>query len=202
MGEVNVTAGATTSGVNAELSAAGIIAGTVTAAATKEPVSGASVAVYAHGSAKREAVGARGITAETGVIIGTATAGSDGKYEVRNLPSGEYLVGFEAPTAANLLPQYHPNTAQLGEAVPVAVTAGATTAAVNAALLAGWRITGTVRDAPPTRRRMSLSAQRRRPRRSQPCSRRARQRSGRPLTTRRLTGRARSGQASRSRPPT
>ena len=122
---VSVTAPATTGAVNATLHVGGQIAGKVTAAAAKEPVAGALVC--ASGTA--------------GEVCGLSNEA--GEYTISGLETGEYTVKFSTLTYA---PQYYNGKANVSEATPVSVKAGATTSAINATLQAGGQITGTVTD--------------------------------------------------------
>ncbi len=127
---VSVTAGATTSAINAALAAGGQITGTVTDASTSAGVLNVEVDVYD----------------SSGNPVASGQTASDGTYTVSALPSGTYKVGF-IPFGTNHLPQFYNGKANLATADPVSVTAGATTSAINAALAAGGQITGTVTDA-------------------------------------------------------
>jgi len=127
---VAVTAGSTTSGINAALAAGGQITGTVTDASTSAPVAGVFVQAYDSGG---------------NPVASTQTA-SDGTYTIAGLATGSYKVGF-APYGTNYVPQFYNGKASLAAADPMAVTAGSTTSGINAALAAGGQITGTVTDA-------------------------------------------------------
>jgi 5-hydroxyisourate hydrolase-like protein (transthyretin family) len=136
-----VTAGATASGKSAALSAAGAIAGTVTATSGGAPVSGVSVAVW---------------TAAGDQQLGGAQTADDGTYQVSGLPASAtgYVVCFgtsdiHTPPAGYLAECYNDVAWDQSGPLPdspnlVAVTGGATTANIDAALAAGGGITGTV----------------------------------------------------------
>ena len=118
---VSVTAGSTTTGINAALDGGGIITGTVTDAVTKAGISGIQVCSYA----------------STNRCVHT---GAGGSYAISGLASGEYTVSYSAPTASGF--NY---LSQSTEAVKV--TSGTTTSGTNAALQHGGEITGTVTNA-------------------------------------------------------
>jgi hypothetical protein len=77
-----------------------------------------------------------------GYVTATETA-TDGGYTVANLPEGHYKVGF-VPTSGNYLTQYYDDQPSLAAATTVAVAAGRTTTEINATLVAGGIIKGTV----------------------------------------------------------
>ena len=131
---VAVIAGSTTSGINFGLAAGGRVTGTVTDAGTGAFLSGVSVSVYD----------------ASGSFVASANTNASGVYlTTQGLPTGSYRV-----RTSNSL-------AYINEAyddIPcvscssttgtlVAVTAGATTSAINFGLAAGGRLTGTVTDA-------------------------------------------------------
>ena len=106
---VVVTAGATTSAINAALQPSGQITGKVTDAASKKALSGATVC-----------------TAEGEDCVTTNEAG---EYTLAGLGGGNYTVMF---SATGYVSQYYNGKANAAEATPVAVKAGATTTAINA----------------------------------------------------------------------
>jgi hypothetical protein len=143
---VVVKAGSTTA-LNQTLELAGTIAGTVTASATKAAVQGVTVRVFqaVNVSIERRVWNQEhpgGVVSETGVLVGEATTNASGEYAVTGL-SGAYVVNFAPPASANLLPVYSGGQTSIVQAERVVATAGETTT-LNAALLAGGRITGTV----------------------------------------------------------
>ena len=123
---VSVTAGLTTTGINASLHVGGEITGKVTEASSKKAVAGTVVC------ATNSSGGNCGLTNEAG------------EYTITSLDTGEYTLKF---SAATYVPQYYNGKAEASEATPVSVTAGATTASINAVLQLGGKITGTVTDA-------------------------------------------------------
>jgi len=132
---VNVTAGATTGGINFGLASGGTIAGTVTDAATGGAIAGAVVYVY-HAS---------------GTSYVTATTNASGVYTRTGLPTGTYFVRtFNSLGYLDELYNDMPcpgGTCNATTGMGVGVTAGATTGNVDFALAAGGQITGTVTNA-------------------------------------------------------
>ena len=126
---VSVTAGATTSGIDAALAAGGTITGTVIAASGGAPLSG--ICVYAYGSMGGS---------------GDATTGTDGTYTISGLGADSYTVEFYVGCGNNgdFLTQYYDNQTSQASANPVRVTAGATTSGIGDAMVAGGAISGTV----------------------------------------------------------
>ena len=128
---VTVAGGSTTSGVDAALAAAGVITGTVTDASTHTPVSEVQVTVLD----------------SAGHDVGDSSTASDGRYSVGGLPAGTYRVQFTPADDQPYGQQYYSDKATFTGADGVSVTGGQTTSAINAQLVAGARITGTVTDA-------------------------------------------------------
>ena len=140
---VTVTAGSTTTGIDATLAIGGAISGTVTDG-SDHPLGGVEVDVYGAG--------------DTPVGTGTET-GADGTYTVPGLPTGTYDVCFDASVATGGTSttgygdQCYDDVAWGGGGVSapgatgVAVSAGSTRSGVDAALVSGGSITGTVTDA-------------------------------------------------------
>ncbi len=113
---VSVTQGTTTTAVGAEMRVGGIIEGTVTDAATHQPV--ANVVVSASSPGHPEVTG------------GLAETNGNGEYAIRGLQSGSYDLEFEYFPEGAGAPEYITQT-QLG----VGVAQGSTTSPVDAALL-------------------------------------------------------------------
>src|SRR5271165_353651 len=132
---VGVTAGATTSGVNAAMVAGGQITGTVTDSATRAALAG--ICVQASDSSGGE--------------VASTQTNSSGVYTLSALPTGSYRVGFAdcaagPDNAGTYVTQYYNGKATLASADPIAVTAGTTTSGINAAMVTHGEITGTVTD--------------------------------------------------------
>ena len=136
---VAVTAGSTTSGINAALTAGGQITGTVTDAVSHAPIP--NVVVYLYDA--------------SGNQLNSTCAGGDGTYELSSLATGSYRVGFLAlrnsefcAPSGGYVPQFYNGKGSVDTADPVAVTAGSTTAGINAAMAPyPGLISGTVTDA-------------------------------------------------------
>jgi hypothetical protein len=128
---VTVTAGATTSGINAAIAAEGRISGAVTDKTTQEVLAGFCVDVYD----------------ASGNVTASASTDATGAYTTPALPSGSYRLSFFSCDGSYTYPmQYYNGKATLSAADPVIVKNGATTAGVNAALVSGGQITGIVTD--------------------------------------------------------
>ena len=126
--DVAVTAGQTTSGIDAALAAAGHITGTVT---------GGGGALENVSVAPTESDGSGGWDEASE----TSTA-ADGTYDLGGLNTGSYRVRFQA--TGDYLGEYYNNKPNLDAADDVPVTAGQTTSGIDAALAAAGHITGTV----------------------------------------------------------
>jgi hypothetical protein len=122
---VSVTAGGTASNINAALSLAGHVAGTITAEDGGALLSGISVC----------AIGDN--WGECSVTDGSGT------YDVGGLGSGRYTVDFSDPGQV-YMGEYYDNKFSHNRADRVVVTAGLTLPSIDAALSLGGRITGTV----------------------------------------------------------
>lgn len=127
---VNLTEGEAEEGIDAELAAAGSIAGTVTDAASGQPLAGVEV---------------EATSSEAGAT-GSAVTGEDGSYTISGLPEGAYTVQFE-PSDPEHVSVFYEEASSVETAKSVSVTAGATSAGIDAALGAGASLSGTVTDA-------------------------------------------------------
>ena len=110
----------------------GSISGTVTAAVGGGDVSGICVDAFTSDG--------------TLTLVGSATTAADGTYAISGLSAGNYDVEFSVAgcgTTGSYLTQWYNNATSSSTAHVVPVTAGATTASINAALISG-AITGTV----------------------------------------------------------
>jgi len=144
---VAVTAGATTHGIDADLIAGGTITGLITAAAGGEPLEGVEACAYEVGG--------------EGEIYGCANSNAHGEYAIARLPGGSYKVRFSAfftepseysfeegeepDRQEEFATQYYSGKGSLATGLPVAVTAGGTTAGINAQMYEP----GTIIDEPP-----------------------------------------------------
>lgn len=122
---VPVTAGASSEGIDAQLHAGGKIAGTVSDAATGQPLKGIEVCA-------REIPPAGELP---GFLPACVLTGGSGEYELSGVSPGEYEVSFSAPN--------HRFVAQT-LAKHVVVAAEATSAGVDSAMAPGGRISGEV----------------------------------------------------------
>lgn len=133
--KVQLTSGATTSGVNIALARGGRIAGTVTRAATGDPVALLTVRIYD----------------STGRPVSSLTTDHLGAYRSGGLPAGTYYVAASV-NAADYVDELYDNV-PFGSGgsplvgTPVTVTGGATVSGIDIALDGGGRIEGRVTDA-------------------------------------------------------
>ncbi|HEX8001092.1 MAG TPA: carboxypeptidase regulatory-like domain-containing protein [Mycobacteriales bacterium] len=133
---VAVTAGETTTGIDAAIVEGGRITGRITDAKTKKAVAGAcvTVGVFSHRSG------------ENGTQWPGVCTEADGRYELRGLPTGTYDVEFYDPDGVWAW-QYFPGKADRLQAAKLSVTAGQTLSGINAKLSPGGTIEGVVIDA-------------------------------------------------------
>ena len=134
---VEVSAGATTAGINGELEASGEITGEVTSETPGQGIEIIEVVVYEAGA--------------EGKKVAEAQTHGGGDYTVAGLPPGEYVVefysGVPGSNGKNYAKQYYPDQSSLATAQPVKVTEGETKAGINAKLQSGGQISGTVTNA-------------------------------------------------------
>ena len=119
--DVPAAVGATTSGINAILTGAGHITGTVRSPSLAA-LSGVDVTAY-----QPDGFGGW-------IYVNDAVTRGDGTYDLGGLATGDYRLSFEDYTGDGFAPQYYDNQPDLGAADDVAVTAGASTAGVDAIL--------------------------------------------------------------------
>jgi hypothetical protein len=120
---VTTTTGQITKGINATLSTGGLITGTVTDAATAKVLPDVVV----------------DLLDAQGNLVESAFSRQDGTYTLAGVPTGAYYVEFD-PTSfysSKYQVQYYGGTQVLSGSTGVGVTAGQSTANINAALLAG-----------------------------------------------------------------
>lgn len=110
---VTVPSGGTAANINAALTAGGQITGTVTDASTGSPLTTGDVGVYD----------------QQGNVLGFATIGSTGTYDVTGLPSGSFKVEFDGGSGYTF--SYYGGAVALEDGANVAVTQGATTPSIN-----------------------------------------------------------------------
>jgi hypothetical protein len=118
---IEVVAGTVTTGINAELGAAGFISGTVTAEGSGSPLE--SICVFV-------------ADPSIGNTEGFARTDSSGEYIVGGLASTSYKVSFSDGCDGTIdhVEEYYNNKPDFSTADPVSVTQGATTSGINAAL--------------------------------------------------------------------
>ncbi len=144
---VGVTEGSTTTGIGASLTPGGSISGNVIAAQDGALLTGISVSAYAVEG-----------TDDNVVSFGNAVTDNNGDYMINGLPTGSYYVCYSTTGASGgssatgyigecysgapwyMDPQDIPNSG----ATTVAVATGSTTTDIDAALVPGGEITGTV----------------------------------------------------------
>jgi hypothetical protein len=110
--------GGTVTSVSAILGLAGAISGTVTDAATGQPLSRTTVEVLD----------------VSGDVLGQGATSVDGTYAIGGLPAGSFRVQFVAPAASGDADQFYRGKATLAASDPVVVVAGESTAGISAAL--------------------------------------------------------------------
>ena len=128
---VPVTEKNATSGIDAEMLQPGKITGTVTNT-SGAPIADVSIDIYDSGFDFEPTK--------------FAFTNANGEYTVEGLQEGEYRVGF-FPENSTYLSQYYSGQTSLASANLVLVTAGETTAGINATLIEGGKISGVVTDA-------------------------------------------------------
>jgi hypothetical protein len=125
----DVTDGQTTANIDASLALAGQIAGTVTQVEGGSPVQDIVVAAFRL----------------DGTNAGSDVTGVGGTYDIGGLPAGSYKVKFsDSYTVPRYLDEYYDNVEFFTEADAVSVSAGVTTAGIDAALGQYGKIAGTV----------------------------------------------------------
>jgi hypothetical protein len=128
---VTVATGATTSGVNVALAAGGIVSGTVTAVSDGHDLSNVCVNVFP--------------ASNLNDAVGFGCTGASGTYSIGGLPTGNYAVGFfGSGVSSQYITQYYNGQASSSSANLVSVTAGTATSGINAAMVLGGSISGTV----------------------------------------------------------
>jgi len=134
---VEVSAGATTAGINGELEASGEITGEVTSETPGQGIEIIEVVVYEAGA--------------EGKKVAEAQTHGGGDYAVTGLPPGEYVVefysGVPGSNGKNYAKQYYPDQPSLSTAQPVKLTEGETKSGIDAKLQSGGQISGTVTNA-------------------------------------------------------
>ncbi len=124
----------TTSNIDAELASGGEIDGRVTDTASHN-LSGICVTGYSGG-----------------VPVASARTAADGTYAMHGLAAGSYKVGFDNCGSSVYAAQFYNDKPTLAQADPVDVATGAPTTGIDAALVEGGKIGGTVTNSAPTPR--------------------------------------------------
>ena len=128
---ITLAAGQVVSGVDAAMAGGGQISGTITSAATGAALANVPVTVYD----------------ASGAAVATASTDGNGAYTAMGLVAGSYRVGFDAPQGANYQSQFADGVSSLASARVIAVSAGQSVGGVDAALVTGGQLSGTVTDA-------------------------------------------------------
>lgn len=130
---VDVTAGNTAT-VDIAAEKAGSISGTVTDAATGNPTGGVCVNVFA--------------ASDLTYSVADSCTDDTGAYTVGGLATGNYVVEFDdSGSSAHYITQYYNGQSTPQQADLVSVTAGVDTQGIDAAMVQGGWISGTVTDA-------------------------------------------------------
>jgi hypothetical protein len=125
--EIAVVAGATTSGIDAQMHPAGSVAGTVTDAAGA-PIDDICVGAF---------------TTDTSLLLSEDYTAADGTFTVRGLPTGGYKISFY-DCSLEYVDEWYDDVHDPDLATTVAVTAGETTAGIDASLDRYGTISGTM----------------------------------------------------------
>jgi hypothetical protein len=125
---VNVTAGATVDGINAQLAAGATISGTVSTASG--PLRGATVQAIS--------------TSDSQISGNAATTDAHGKYTITGLADGSYTVQFSAPIDKNLATQFWNDADTIADATPVAASAATPVTGIDATMVEGATIQGRI----------------------------------------------------------
>ena len=125
---VAVVDGGITPDINAILEPGGQISGTVTAADTGLPLENVSISAWIEGTYHNY----------------YGWTDSDGKYLLNGMPTGDYIVEFNASSQPNYISEYYNDKPDPASADPVHVIQGSLTGDIDAELALGGKITGLV----------------------------------------------------------
>ncbi len=128
---VSLTAGQATSHVDASLATGATISGRVTDAAN-HALSGVTVWLYTYGG-----------NYPSHLYTNRTTTDANGEWSIVGVASGTYEVQF-VDSNTNYASQYYKDVTGQDPPTPLTITAGATTAGIDAALSSGGQISGTV----------------------------------------------------------
>lgn len=112
--------------IDAVMKPGGTITGTVTAESGM-PLGEVDVSVYD----------------ESGAFLQAVASGPDGTYAISGLPPGTDTVSFE-PTGSDYVGQFYDRAAESGDATPIVLGSGATVEGIDARLVEGATVEGTV----------------------------------------------------------
>ncbi len=127
---VGVTAGAATAEIDAVLSEPGHIAGKATVYPSGVPLEAVEACAYVLNDADW-------------LDVGCDVTDVSGDYDIGDLPPGTYRVGF-SDLFEFYVGEFYDDVLDIEDAVDVSVTSGIITLGINAALIEGGRITGTI----------------------------------------------------------
>ncbi|MEN8217489.1 MAG: carboxypeptidase regulatory-like domain-containing protein [Pseudomonadota bacterium] len=130
--DLAITAGATTSDINAQLSFAGSITGTVTDTAGN-PLEGIRVAAY-------------NWDGSDWVWVNSDSTDASGSYDIGDLNTSTYRVRFRDSSGTYAV-EYYNDAFDIDSATDIEVTTGTLTTGIDAQLVSAAHITGTVTDA-------------------------------------------------------
>lgn len=127
---VSVTAGESTSAIDAVVRQRGEVTGRVTDAGGSTPLAGIEVCAMREGF----------------IYAGCVRSAADGTYTLAGLVTGKYAVEFRSPfeNALNYLLQWYPGKTRSSEAQQLEVNEGETVAGINAPMQLGGEVSGTV----------------------------------------------------------
>ena len=131
---LQIAAGTTTPNIDAQLAYAGGISGTVTDTAGN-PLAGISVLVFRWDDDTQQWVWAN-----------SGTTDASGNYDVGDLNTGTYRVGFKDKSSQTYALEYYDDVLDFNGAAGIIVTAGVITTGVNAQLASAGSISGRVTD--------------------------------------------------------
>ena len=131
---VELTAGESQGGLNADLALPGHVTGTVTGGGGAGALEGMHVTVHVMNGG------------QPGPPVAETWTGGDGTYDVGGLMPGVYRVRFEDSTAGLWVPQWYDGVRYPDAAADVTVQSGGAAGGIDAELLPGGAISGTVRN--------------------------------------------------------
>lgn len=130
---VTVSGGSTTQ-LDAHLTAASAVAGTVTDA-SGDPVESVWVGVYRYDA-----------DMDFWSWITSGWTAADGTYRISGLPAGEYKIGYQSGWPTDIVQEYWHDAATVDAATAISVDAGETATGIDAQVELGAVTTGTVRN--------------------------------------------------------